>query len=830
MQQAEDKSFLAPVRGKVIAASLLACIAIGLALVVTYFSFYRLLDKVEELSIPNSKLKTLNNLFEQITKLDQEQRAEAIKNPKKSYQEFLKESKSLVTTIDSLHKMSWEDRKQEERLEAMKRILRKRDFLLIEYLKLKADFVFNKKFSVQLDSLADILTKTKPASDSSVKTTQKKITTTTYLPEEKKPSFFSRIFGGKKKESTESTNQNRVEVKEEVSIQVDTLAVAQQDSAILEVSRIMKSLEQDQRQQTKQMLKRELELISTNIVLINQLLSILQEVENEEISSIERKNKEAVIMVSSSTQRIGLIMVIFFLLAAVLVFLILVDISKSNYYRLQLIKARDQAEKLSKVKQRFLANMSHEIRTPLQSIIGFSDQLKNSQVDNEAVQAIQSSSEHLLHIVNEVLDYSRIESDIFTIEKTPFNLSVLFDEVTSAIRIQAEQKGLKFIVHSPHLESINLSGDAFRLRQILYNLLGNAVKFTSSGVVTFQIDIKQDIFVKCVFTISDTGIGIAPNDIGRIFGQFEQGDINIHKQYGGAGLGLSIVKKLVDLQKGRIEVKSEEAKGSVFTVTLNYERASAATFPVKQTNATKKLNPFTGKVILVDDDPLILKLCGLILEKHHIPFKTISQSEAVLKEDLSGVSFLFLDIRMPGINGVDLCKTLRAKTDARIIALTAHVLPQEQSSILENGFDKILTKPFREKDLMELLGVSHNGSGINGSSSMDLSALKKMTMGDTKFFQSILSQFSDETEKDLMELEAARSQMNDTLIREIVHKLAGRIGQMGSIDLSNQFHQIETKLNKSEKSDLLKNELDSAIQQLRLLLSTLQKEMPVHNP
>jgi len=824
MQSSEDRSFLKPVRGKVIAASLLACIAIGLALAVTYFSFYGLLDKVDELSIPNDKLKSLSTLFQQITRLDQQQRADAIKKPKKSYREFVKESESLVSTIDSLHRMSWEDKRQEERLEAMKRILRKRDFLLIEYLKLKSDFVFNKKYSNQLDSLADILTQNKPATDSSVKTTQKKTITTTYLPEkeEKKTSFFSRVFGGKKKEDAKA--ENRIEVKEEISVQVDTLAIAQQDSAILEVGRIMKTLEQDQRQQTKQMLQRELELVSTNIVLISQLLSILQEVENEEIAAVEQKNSEAVTMVSSNIQRIGLIMIIFFLLAAVLVFLIMVDISKSNYYRLQLIKARDQAEQLGQVKQRFLANMSHEIRTPLQSIIGFSEQLKDTQTTNEeAIEAIQSSSEHLLHIVNEVLDYSRIESDHFTIEKSPFDLSQLIEEVTSVIRIHTEQKGLQFIVKADNISKINLLGDAFRLRQILYNLLGNAVKFTSQGFVKFELEVKPDIFLKCTFRITDTGIGIAPLDISRVFAQFEQGDVNIHKQYGGAGLGLSIVKKLIDLQQGTIEVKSEEGKGSEFTVNLIFERAPVSATITHTLSSPSVTRSFQGTVILVDDDPLILKLCSMLLNKYQVPFKAINQSERMLEEDLTNVRFIFLDIRMPGINGVDLCKALRNKTQAKIIALTAHVLPQEQASILENGFDQILTKPFREQDLLQVIGLLQSTNGI-ADSAFDLSSLRKLTLGDEQLFQSILSQFKEETESNLIEVDEALTQGKSKDLREVIHKLSGRVGQMGETELAQRFHQIEIKLDEGNAADSIRKEIEDSIQHLKLFLVEIQKE------
>src|SRR5690606_17467347 len=186
--------------------------------------------------------------------------------------------------------------------------------------------------------------------------------------------------------------------------------------------------------------------------------------------------------------RTNLLLLSFLLAAAFFVYLIYIDVTRSNYYKAQLEKARDEAEQLSQIKQRFLANMSHEIRTPLQSIIGFAEQLKqNPDGSEEAASAIHSSSEHLLHIVNEVLDYSRISSGSFALEQERFELLPLIREVEAAMRVQAENKGLSFLLDANHANSSALVGDAFRLRQILYNILGNAIKFTTQGFVKLAV-------------------------------------------------------------------------------------------------------------------------------------------------------------------------------------------------------------------------------------------------------------------------------------------------------------------------------------------------------
>jgi signal transduction histidine kinase/DNA-binding NarL/FixJ family response regulator len=800
----KEKSFLSGMRGKVIAAFLLTCLAIGLALFTTYVSFDSLLLKVDELSTPNQKLSTLNNLFEQITQLDQKQRADAIRNPDKPYRAFLLESKNLTATLDSLTQMNWEGSHQTTRLQAMKRILAKRDFLLIEYLKLKSDFVANKTFSYQLDSLSNILVNTQPTADSSVTTHQTKTTTTTYLPEEKKRNFLNRLFGGKKQDPEPTPLQS---VTEEVSIKIDTLAIARQDSALQQIGSIMKRLDDQNETQTREILQRELNLINTNIALINQLLSILQEVESEEMKLIENKNAEAASMVASSINRIGIIIIVFFLLASLLVFLILVDISKSNFYRLQLINAKNEAEQLSQVKQRFLANMSHEIRTPLQSIIGFSEQLKNNP-QPEMLNAIQHSSEHLLHIVDEVLDFSRIESGKITLSHEPFLLDDLIDEITSVVRIQAAQKEISFTVKVPEAISPVL-GDPFRLRQILYNLLSNAIKFTNQGSVRFTCEVANETETHTIilFEIADTGKGIPEQDQERIFKQFEQGEGNINRQYGGSGLGLSIVKKLLELQHGTIEVKSELEVGSVFKVQMSFEKDN---LPIKTEPEILLPVSYTGRVWVVDDDPLILKLCSLILKNNQIPHRTIQDPELVLKEDLTGVSIIFMDIRMPNINGVELCKMIKTKSPhLQVIALTAHVLPQEHASIMQSGFDRILTKPFREQDFLGVLGMS-----TPDQHEIDLSYLEKMTLGDQGLMNSIIEEFESETTKNLLDLEKRLLDQDSLGAREIIHQLAGRIGQFGARSLSLELKHLEHQLDRGMKLIEL-TKLTSVIKQIR---------------
>lgn len=815
-----------------IAAFLLASLAIVAALAITNYSFKGLLGTVNSLAQPNEKLRTLNNLYQKVIQLDQLQRADAIRKPHKSAEALLHESEPIILTLDSLRNMSWTNRQQLDRLDEMEKLLKERERLLFAYFTMKTDFILNAKFSRQLDSLASIITWSQANRDTSITTTERRTVTTTYpMPpgQADDRSWLEKLLSSKKKD--DAPQETRFEVQEEFKVRVDTIFTAQQDSAIAEVGRIMTEIENDHRVQSQQVARRELDLVNANTILINELVSHLRQVEREERQAQEANNDQAVLLANDSIKRIGIILLISFLGAALLVFRILTDISKSNQLRKELVDAKEKAEELSHVKQRFLANMSHEIRTPLQSILGFAEQLKQSSTtDQEAVDAMYSSSEHLLHIVNEVLDFSKIESGKLTIDRDTFNLPAVLREVESAIRVQAAKKGLDFILEYDNSWDIPLIGDSFRLRQILYNLLGNAVKFTLKGQVKLGVDIlEQDYGVICTFRVSDTGLGMTEEEIGKVFNQFEQAHATIDRQFGGTGLGLTIVKKLVEAQNGHLAVESTPGEGSAFSVKLHFDKAShelvGEVYAPEEETATREI----GKVMVVDDDPMILRLCCLILDKYSIPYVTFDDPLAVLESPLHrDIKYILLDIRLPGISGVELCRELRRKVDGdvKIVALTAHVLPQEKHELIENGFDFVLTKPFREKDLLAQLGVTARPDArpTAATGKADLHILRQMTMGDEELYQTVLSQFLQETEDDALRLENDMKHLEYGQIRELVHKLAGRIGQVGVESLSAKLRKIEDDIVAGQTIQQLADHIYSAIDDIHSLVKQVKEE------
>ncbi|HEY0744493.1 MAG TPA: ATP-binding protein [Chryseosolibacter sp.] len=803
---------------KILAAFLLLSAAIFLAVTIARVSFEELMGTVDKMSTPNQKLLILNSLFEEITTLDQDQRAEAIKNPHKPYQTFIDQSLTITSLIDSLLTLDW-DASQKKRLSTMKDVLNERNELFFSYLKVKANLHDNKEFSGQLDTLAAILQADEITIDTTLLRAHKKTTTTILRDTSSKKadqrSMLRKLFSKKKKTPLDTP---KVQVQEELSYVLDTAALARQNEALKEIEKIMKNMETDQLDKRKKLQRQELELINANSLFITQLLNILHAVEKEELAQVAKDNAYAVSTINLSVNRINYLMLAFFLAAAVLVYFIWIDITRSNFYKEQLEQARDKAEELSKVKQRFLANMSHEIRTPLQSIIGFAEQLRGKATQNtEEVEAIYSSSEHLLHIVNEVLDYSRISSGNVTLAKDDFKLFAVLKQVESSIRIQAEKKNLTFVVDIEKASDAMLVGDAFRLKQILYNLLGNAIKFTHRGFVKISVKtISHADKVECVFEIIDTGIGMEKDEIDKVFNQFEQANAEITKIYGGTGLGLTIVKSLVEAQHGKIEVSSEPGIGTSFRIELSFAKAIEQKLSKAIEPITIEKQNFEGKVIVVDDDALILRLCSLILKKHQINFVTFDQAPELLKlKPDPEVTHIFMDIRMPEINGVELCRRLRKiyPEQTKFFALTAHVLPEEKNNLLKEGFDNILTKPFHEKEMLESLGlrivvVEETDDKPN------LELLKKMTMGDEVLYQSIVVQFIEETMDDIVTSRKAVSEKDASALREVVHKMAGRLGQLGIVSIAGRLRKLETDLHNRKPLDDLLPEVNKVLKKV----------------
>lgn len=590
-------------------------------------------------------------------------------------------------------------------------------------------------------------------------------------------------------------------------------------------------LEKERKQFNYQLYDKATELRHNDVLINARINQILYAIEEEEtITSMEKlANKQK--LYKESARILGIVVIIAILVILGFVFIISRDISRSLYYRLQLEKAKQYAEELLVKQEKFMLTISHDIRAPMSSIIGYIELLLKRKPDERQryyLENMVSSSNHILALVNDLLDFHRLDSGKMEIQKVAFNVKLLFDDIFLSFKPIADAKKIEFRMNigKPGTD-LTYSGDTIRIRQIVSNLLSNALKFTHTGKVILSVDVKDGVLD---LSVHDTGPGIPEEEQNSIFGEFTR--LKNEKKEG-FGLGLSITRKLIELMEGTISLESKLGEGSTFYVSIplvEIEKETIANTPTPSntTESELKVNGHTIKCLLVDDDPLQLALTEELLKQNAIEVETCVDPQKVLSlVENQSYDVVISDIQMPGLDGFELVKLIRASgiegaADLPIVALSASVA-NEEDVYLKAGFTGFLNKPFTAKELVSVLN-DLLATDFDQDMVLDFSSLTDFAEGDKEALNTILETFKKETSDNVELLKSTVNQLDREKASKVAHKMIPVFSMIGANHLVQRLRLLEK--NDNELSDEAWRSLIAEVDnQIKSVMADVTKQM-----
>lgn len=534
-------------------------------------------------------------------------------------------------------------------------------------------------------------------------------------------------------------------------------------------------------------------LTDSIIVIVHKIDSTRKKHLASATASIDKSGEKA--------QRFSTILIVFVLLSAAALFWYIINIIRKQLSLIQQLNISEKKVKeVAELKERFMANMSHEIRTPMNAILGFTNLLQRKNIDSEAkeyVQTIQRSGENLLTIINDILDLSKIEAGMMRIESAPFSIRGLVHSIETMFKTKAVEKQIQLLVFVDESLPDTLEGDATRLTQILVNLIGNSLKFTSKGSIEIKItnEGNTENIVKTGIAITDTGIGIEKEKLQKVFERFQQAEDAVTRKYGGTGLGLSIVNDLVLLQNGSITVESEPGKGTSFKIVIPYTIAEDEVAKKQVTVYDSSLQSgFENITLLVaEDNEINQSLIRHLFKEWRLGFDLVTNGrEAVEMLQSKKYSLILMDIQMPEMDGYTAAQEIRnrLKSDTPIIAMTAHALAGEREKCLSYGMNEYISKPIREEQLHKLITqfaqIEINSAVRNIAPAetgqyeyINLQYMKEISGGNVDYEKTVTEQFIETIPDDLLAMEEAWHSKRISHLKQLAHNMKTTVSVMG---------------------------------------------------
>lgn len=748
-----------------------------------YQSLSQIVDTIHREARPDLKLLLVKEISSDLNEVENAVRLYSLTGDKNFLKSYRKLNQSVREKITDLTNYARSDSAESLQIDSI-RLLTERKLLILD--KIKA--LHNAKASVHDSAFTKLVTKL----DTAIV-----VADTVVLKPEPKKSFFKRLFG--KRDTAKR------------SIIIDK--TPEKELIRQEIAGTEKSIAD----QSRQLQDRDKLLLQQNIRVTKILDGIISRIEVSEQKRLENKTQEADAMAEKTYSRLAAFTIAAVVLLLLVLAVVIRNVRQNRAYQKALKQAKAEAESLAKARETFVATVTHEMRTPVNAIYGLTEQMLQKEKSAELaadLRVVYTSAGHLISMVNDTLDFSRIESQKLKIENIDFRPEEIFGEVYALNKHLAAEKGIELVFNNLVSKELVLKGDPFRLKQILINLISNAIKFTPKGQVTVKASGAEnaDKSFELSVEVDDTGVGISKADQERIFDEFVQLDTDLVQKQRGTGLGLAIVKKLIDLQNGQIEVASVPGKGTRFSFRIPYQPGNpekfAASVPFQPDipDYFKKL-----RSLIVDDEEFNRYIIKNIFQKWGISYsEACNGKEAIEMATQKTFDLIFLDIRMPVMNGYEAAVLItKIQPDAKIIALTAENKSPDETKSSPFGFHRFLQKPFTEMQLFTTI-VSLTPEETRSAEipteqqpPVDLGELERMSGGDSAFFIEMLKIFIRSSETGLESIQQALATEDWQAISEAAHKLAAPTKHLNATDLYSKLKKLEIESNSGENKSAI---------------------------
>jgi len=844
------------VKVKVLLGYFFLLLIAGVTVWIIYSEILQLTVNKGRISTLNKKVLYINAILTDLYEAEGLERTYAQTGNERYFNRYRYLMDSVYLRIDSLNALS-DDPVQQSHIDTLLNLLDTKEKNLLELIEIKragsSEDLYNKAISrltFNRDSIEHFF---------SVYKTLKTDTDSVYI-RQKSRKFFERlvnVFSPDNKDSTLKINITQ-------SVKVDSVlnAFSPADSVTQFLITVMEDLRLESRRIERQLERKEQDLLRNDQTITLQLRKVLAAIENDEfqdsfteLEKLQSRVEETVFIIAILGATALLIILIFMVL-------ILKDISRSQQYRKELERAKAYAESLLKSKEQFMLGITHDLKTPLGSIVGYARLMADAKSDEQKhfyLTNINKSSEHILKLINDLVDFTRLETGKLKIDHVRFNLNTLIREIIEGFYPIAATKNLeiKNVIYVP--ENSEYRSDPLRLRQIFGNLISNAIKFTDKGCVsiTVQVDALSGTSDRVIFEVEDTGIGISEKDREVIFEEFSRVAPKGDKNYEGAGLGLTISQRLVKLLKGTISVQSKPGEGSVFRVILSLEKSpsrmtnSVNKYKISKKTSFKHVQPVTkthdtqpetlspksatynaaimsGRLMLIiDDDRTFLNMTAELLRKagigvvatHHPPHALILSEK--IKYDL-----IMTDISMPAISGIELLRTIRKGKNYKtpVIAVTGQ---QGQDDVLkEAGFVACISKPYFPEQLVGCIVNILKGRKCDGSQNIDtsisedlysLEQINQFAVDDPEGVRQILTSFINTSRSDIALMKKYINGKTFENLSALAHKMLAMFRQLKAYHIVEPLVIIEN----SEKEVISEEELKQLALETVAKISTL---------